>query len=388
VYPALDRLPPEFLENACALLDPSRVDLPTAARFIAAEPFWRRLATARWPLADPSRHGNSWKRAFVERHLNELLERYFPSADGLNLASLLREAAALRPFVHCVATTQLLPQLDVASVLDNFPHLTSLRLKFGSPSLGMDYDPALMGLQLSGALSVARIVAGSRSLLTVSLRENLVGDEAAHVLTRGLLGNGTLLTLDLSHNRIGDAGARRLARALAAHPTLAHVDLSHNSIGEAGARALAEAVAANPGLRSLDLGLNPLGDAGAAAVLAAAATHPALERLALGACALGPASAQALGLFVGENRVATSLDISGNPALFAGESAAGAAAGSDLLVALRGAAATSALTEVKILRSKADEGVAKAVTALLFNRRAAAQQRDRKAYQTGWDELH
>ena len=304
-YPALDRLHPEYQDTAVALLDPSKVDLATAARYTACERFWQRLTSERWtaPPVNVARHGNSWKRAFLELHLAGLIESYVPSPDGANLAALLHEAAAARPFVHSLTVTQMLPQLDLAKVLDGFTHLSSLTVRMGTGSVGMGYDPARQGMPLSGALSIARLLATTRSLLSLTLDENMLTDETTHVLARGLLGSSTLTALSLRHNKIADAGAQTLARVIAAHPTLMSLSLAHNNITETGALALAQALSgassgsgSNPGagsyLRTLDLSLNIINDAGAAAVLNAATSSVSLEKLNLAACNAGARSAQ------------------------------------------------------------------------------------------------
>ncbi len=50
----------------------------------------------------------------------------------------------------------------------------------------------------------------------------------------------SLTSLDLPHNNIGDKGALALAQVLAATTTITQVDLSHNNIGEAGMAAITE----------------------------------------------------------------------------------------------------------------------------------------------------
>jgi hypothetical protein len=37
VHPAFDRIPPEYLDNVVALLDPSQIDFVVAARYITTE---------------------------------------------------------------------------------------------------------------------------------------------------------------------------------------------------------------------------------------------------------------------------------------------------------------------------------------------------------------
>lgn len=144
-YPVLDQLPAEYVEAVIHLLDPSKISFVTAATYITDERFWRKLYLSRWSAgaaaADkqqgpPEKHGNSWKRAFVERHVNELLEAYYPSREHQNFQRLMAELEAAQPFVFSVQVQQLLPQLDLARVLGGFPHLATLDLKYGAKDIG------------------------------------------------------------------------------------------------------------------------------------------------------------------------------------------------------------------------------------------------------------
>jgi len=96
---------------------------------------------------------------------------------------------------------------------------------------------------------------------------------------------------------------------------------------------------------------------------------------------------QALAALISTNSTLTDVDVSGNGQLFTHEAAAGSPAGAAVLAALRVSGASSAVVELNLQRCKVEEAVGKAVATLLFSRRAAAQQRARKALQAGWDEL-
>ena len=62
IYPALDFIPAEYVDNVIALLDPAAIELTLAAKFIKTEKFWQRLSQERWPICEPAKHGLSWKR--------------------------------------------------------------------------------------------------------------------------------------------------------------------------------------------------------------------------------------------------------------------------------------------------------------------------------------
>ncbi|XP_041867274.1 leucine-rich repeat-containing protein 71 isoform X2 [Melanotaenia boesemani] len=82
------------------------------------------------------------------------------------------------------------------------------------------------------------------SVLThLSLRNNQIGDEGAHLIGLALSNtrsaNKNLLSLNLAFNSIGDAGARHVAQGLRFNRTLVFLSLSNNQIGDSGAAHLA-----------------------------------------------------------------------------------------------------------------------------------------------------
>eukprot|EP00811_Abedinium_folium_P011477 NODE_20627_length_789_cov_6.936556.p2 GENE.NODE_20627_length_789_cov_6.936556~~NODE_20627_length_789_cov_6.936556.p2 ORF type:complete len:138 (-),score=24.77 NODE_20627_length_789_cov_6.936556:13-426(-) len=78
--------------------------------------------------------------------------------------------------------------------------------------------------------------------------------------------NRTLTSLFLSRNEIGDAGAQALAKALRSNNHLEYLSLSGNEIGDAGAQALAAMLHQNRTLKDLCLYSNEIGDAGTQAL--------------------------------------------------------------------------------------------------------------------------
>ncbi len=380
VYPALDQIPQEYLDNLVGILDPTQISFADAATHITSEKFWKRLSETRWSNLEPKRHGNSWKRLYVEKYLNSLLEAYYPSRENHNFTKLMDEVKAAHPYVHSLNVQQLLSNLDIAKVLGSLPHLASLELKYGTKSIGMDYDKSLFGMQLTGAMSLARLLSRTRTLTKLVLKQNLLGDEAIRMISRGLSANDTLTHLDLSHNRIGDAGARQLAHVLRVHPVLLHLDLSNNVITEEGAAALAEALVDAVSLQSFSLSLNQIGDSGGRAILAAIHQHPSLTSLELSTCALGTESGKALLQVISDNSVITSIDLSCNDI-------ASTQGGTFLAETLRNAEKTSKIINLDLRRNQISESNGQAIQQILFQRKAAARQEIRKAHRVGWDEL-
>lgn len=67
------------LDDTCVqrVVDNLALDLPLdiAAVLIAGESYWQRRAAARWKNCDSLPHGRSWKQLYMERNLQEAIER-------------------------------------------------------------------------------------------------------------------------------------------------------------------------------------------------------------------------------------------------------------------------------------------------------------------------
>ena len=117
-----------------------------------------------------------------------------------------------------------------------------------------------------GIAALAECLKYNKSLTTLDLSDNRIGDDGATALGECLKYNKSLTTLDLSDNRIGDDGAAALGECLKYNKSLTTLDLSDNGIGDDGAAALGECLKYNKSLTTLDLNYNEIGDDGAAAL--------------------------------------------------------------------------------------------------------------------------
>ncbi len=137
-------------------------------------------------------------------------------------------------------------------------------------------DLACCGLNDAQAVSLVAALAHSKTLTSLCLRSNDLGDEAAaavatHLLS-GALSAPPLAHLDLSDNRIGDLGAGALGHGVKRSVAILELDLSKNTISDDGGAALL-------------LPLQPAGPCGAA---------PHLARLSLASNACGLRTSVAL----------------------------------------------------------------------------------------------
>jgi len=74
-HPTFGDLP---INIAKKVTDALPVDLPfdLAVALVADEFYWKRRACSTWGNCDTSQYGSCWKQLFIERHLQEALERH------------------------------------------------------------------------------------------------------------------------------------------------------------------------------------------------------------------------------------------------------------------------------------------------------------------------
>ena len=95
----------------------------------------------------------------------------------------------------------------------------------------------------------------------------------------GLCINKTLYTLDISNNKIGDLGAQEIARALYENTTLQTLNISYNNIQVDGAKAIAAAFYENRALQNLDISNNNIHVEGAKVIAEALYENRTLQTL-------------------------------------------------------------------------------------------------------------
>nr|XP_015224299.1 PREDICTED: leucine-rich repeat-containing protein 71 [Lepisosteus oculatus] len=88
------------------------------------------------------------------------------------------------------------------------------------------------------------LIAEDSMLAHLSLRNNQIDEEGARLVGQALStprsANKSLLSLNLAFNRIGDTGAQHIAQGLRLNRTLLCLSLAHNHIGDPGASGLAQ----------------------------------------------------------------------------------------------------------------------------------------------------
>ena len=183
----------------------------------------------------------------------------------------------------------------------------------------LKYNKSLTTLNLNhnkigdcGAAALGECLKYNKSLTTLNLGFNEIGDEGAAALGECLKYNKSLTTLDLNCTKIGDDGAAALGECLKYNKSLTTLYLNRTKIGDCGAAALGECLKYNKSLTTLNLGFNEIGDDGAAALGECLKYNKSLTTLNLGFNEIGDDGAAALGECLKYNKSLTSLDLDNN----------------------------------------------------------------------------
>jgi Ran GTPase-activating protein (RanGAP) involved in mRNA processing and transport len=158
-------------------------------------------------------------------------------------------------------------------------------------------------IRAEGAAAIAEVL--PRTILTsLDLQGCSIGNVGAATIAQ-ILPNTFLISLNLATNDIGAEGAMEIAKTLA-NTVLTSLDFHFNVIGDDGAAAIA-AVLPDTALTSLDLEISNIGDAGAAAI-AKVLSKTALTSLCLPLNNIGNAGVAAIAKELPHSAL-TSLDL-------------------------------------------------------------------------------
>ncbi|KAM8777957.1 dynein regulatory complex subunit 5 [Rhynchonycteris naso] len=334
--PILKHLLPEHQRKVLNHLSP---DLPLAitANLIDDENYWHRCCVQRWPVSHSGHHGNSWKRTFFERHLENLIKHFIPGTT--DPAVILGLLPLCRNYVRRIHVDQFLPPVQLPSLPQNgdqsdsgsegemeeptmdhyqlgdlvagLSQLEELDLVYGVKDCGMNFEWNLFLFTYRDCHSLAATIKACHTLKIFRLTRSRVDDDKARILIRSLLDHPTLEELDLSHNHITDRGARAAAKLLN-HGRLRVLSLANNQVRAPGAQSLAHALAHNTNLLALNLRLNCIEDEGGQALAHALQTNRCLTTLHLGGNELSEPTATLLSQVLSVNTTLTSINLSCN----------------------------------------------------------------------------
>ncbi|NXL93679.1 DRC5 protein, partial [Alectura lathami] len=327
-------------EDQRRLLDrlPTGLPLSVTANLISDEDYWKRCCTERWQVCDVSNYGDSWKRMFFERHLENILKCFVPNTTDPN--QVLELIPLCKDYVRKLEVDQFLPPVkvdqkeemddlsnsesdfgfgevhihhyDLGPLITSLPHLEELHLTYSVKDCGMNFEWNLFKFTYQDCRNLAAAVKMCHNLKVFKLTHSNVDDDKTRLLVHNLLDHPSLLELNLSHNLIGDKGAQNVGK-LINRSKLEILDLCNNQICHGGAQALAQALAKNCTLTSLNLRLNCVGDEGGEAMGRALLTNTTLKSIHLGSNKLAELTAVIFSQVLAENSTLTCINFSCNP---------------------------------------------------------------------------
>ena len=309
MFPELKGVTDPAITKQIIKLTERSLPITTTARNIEYEFYWEEKCKKELKNIKPELHGCSYKQAYIETHVQKLLENFKGKAGE---EEIIKELRAARNEVFCLIITQL-KDFDCRILFKNLPNLSYLTVTFGAKHVDMEYERQLFGMKMSEAQFFRECIKNTSQLTYLALPGNLIDDDLVTILNKGLMLNKTITQLDLSHNKIGSSGARKIAKYVLHTQILTHLNLSDNCLNYEASRFIAQACKANRSLVFLSLKLNRLDDkAGSKFVLDLLNNKVQLREIDLSANLLGNNFCESLSEYLKLNEYIQKLDISCN----------------------------------------------------------------------------
>ncbi|CAH8428789.1 unnamed protein product [Schistosoma turkestanicum] len=318
---------------------PANLPLKVTSHIIDDNSYWARCCHVKWPIIDVTRYDGSWKRAYFERLLEEMIETFVP---GTTYAPYLNECVNYAaPYVQCLNIRQLLPpykepdldnesdnesesdkanptiepvdHLDLTPILQKLTQLKELSLTYTIKDCGMNFEWSLFQFTITDCLTLSKAIQKHRCLKVFNLTNSHVNSEQCRMLATHLQNHPTLRYLNLSHNSIGQRGVRVLCKLITGNCQLKSLNLTNNHLKATSAVALAQALTQSTcQLEQLNLRLNKIEDEGGIALANALVENSSLKELNLAANDLHEETATHFGQMLTQNTTLTHLDLSNN----------------------------------------------------------------------------
>lgn len=196
--PILDRLLPEHQRKVLDRL-PTALPLAVTANLVSDEDYWKRCCTERWQVCDISGYGDSWKRMFFERHLENILKSFVPNTTDPN--QVLELIPLCKDYVRKLEVDQFLPPLkvdpeeeaddisdsgsdlglgevpvhhyDLGALVTALPYLEELHLTYGVKDCGMNFEWNLFKFTYQDCCNLAGAVKKCHKLKVMHPKINL-----------------------------------------------------------------------------------------------------------------------------------------------------------------------------------------------------------------------
>lgn len=325
-------------DNVLLLLETLPVTLPleVVIPLISDGVYWQRRCTDQWAtLNDTTVYGDSWKRMFVERYVEDMIEAEEPGlTDWTEFGNYLKLCS---PFIRRLQLTQLqaprvmenrpmppdlcnteefIPEhLDLSPVLAILDNLEELEIRFGVENVGMNFTFKSFRVHDKDIERLGKGLLQAKKLRVLRLTCSDIDDHKLNIILKSLENSEYFQELEVAHCKITDEGAKALGHFISIKPTLRHLRLQNNSITSPGAQGLAYALAQREGaqLETLDLKFNLVGDEGGQYLATALAKSEFPNHLILAGCGLKQAAGEDLVKMLRVNNTLRTLDLTNNP---------------------------------------------------------------------------
>lgn len=173
--------------------------LTVTANTVSHEDYWKRCCKERWQVCDVSNYGDSWKRMFFERHLENILKFFIPNTTDPK--EVLELIPLCQGYVRKLEIDQFLPPLrvdqkeenndlsdtedddelgevymhhyDLRELIPDLPYLEELHLTYGVKSCGMNFEWSLFNFTELDCSNLAAAVKMCRNLKVIYLKLSL-----------------------------------------------------------------------------------------------------------------------------------------------------------------------------------------------------------------------
>lgn len=181
----------------------------------------------------------------------------------------------------------------------------------------LGYDIVILnhqGLNASDCKSIAYAVCASKSIATLSMKENSMGDDACVMLSTAIKECNQIKRLHLDGNRITARGLSALLNAINTESCGVRILTLSNNCVKTGSHIVLERVLSNPlaQLQILNLSYNILGPSSGRAIGLALVKNTTLKELYLQWNKIGTLGGDAIALAIRHNSTLETLNISGN----------------------------------------------------------------------------
>ncbi|KAK5879893.1 hypothetical protein CesoFtcFv8_022970 [Champsocephalus esox] len=294
--------------------------LHVTANLIHDGVYWKRCCEKWGGIRDLTHYGNSWKRMFFEKHMENMIELFIP--DVTEPKTFVEMVPLCKDYIKRLNISQLLPPVtepqkeeeeygselvienedgpsmdhfDFNIMLDKLTNLEEFHVVYRVKQCGLNFQCKMFEMTHRDCESLAKAVKSCKTLKILRLNLSHMEDTKCRLLVKYLLDHPSLRELDLSHNLIGDKGARAIGKllnrssletlnlggqaigkALLNNNTLLLLHLGANEVTWPSAIALSKVLVQRSTLKSLNLSCNNLGVDGGKALEEAMSNNSSL----------------------------------------------------------------------------------------------------------------